>query len=277
MKKKAPKEKSISLLDASGLRIKHVEIANLPPKPPELVKMIEERKAEDPLEVASKLTASDVQYKHDKALLKLKVYNYYYASLSLDKSNVDRVNSDPDLKQSLGKLAEEFFQAHPPSSPEEAKLELTCSTTDFALQLRAISQFAQLLVMMRYDTAKNLLFQRRLQELLLQLMADRLLTHQGFMHLLSELNKKKSNTELRVLFKRCGITKPNIDKFFREDELRKEKQGQPQEFWIYQDEKKEFFYGRANPSTTHKVVKQGIFGEEEAFDEVSRLNTMFQA
>jgi hypothetical protein len=287
-KKKAAKKTSLQLLDVTRLNIKHLQVTKVPPKSAEVARMIEETKAEDPFQVGLPLSLSDVQYRHDKALMKLRAYLYYYAYLSLDKSNVERVNSDPDLKQSVHGLAEQFLKTHvdgvildpdlkqrvQTTTPEEVELHLKFSATDFALQINALSWYARFLGMMTYDKAKSAMFQLRLKELVFQLMKDGHITQQGFMRLISQLNKQKSNRELRTLFSNSGITTPSIDKFFRENELRKQNQGQPQEFRIYQDENQEFYYGNAPLKKDHKEIKREIFDEDEAFDLVSKLNAM---
>ncbi len=276
MKKKKQKKTSVSLLNVSELAIKSVEVSKKVPRSAEVERLIQERRAEDPFEVGSQMTASDIQYKHDKAYLKLRAYLRIFAFLFLDQAIINRVNSDTPLKEDLKKLWEEFFQKYPPKNSDEVKVEIYTSVTDFALQLQGLSEYAQLLGMLKYDPFKILLFKIRLVKLIVQLKNEKHLKLKGFMYLLSEINKDKSPGELRALFRRNGVPEPSIKKFFREDENRKERQGKPEEYWIYRDKNNEFHYQRANFNTTDVVVQRGIFDVDEAYAAVKELNNKFQ-
>ncbi len=260
-------KKAVDLLNASDYAIEEVEIV---PKSQELKNLLNKHKVTDPLETNLKLPISDVPSQYDMALLKLESYGYILSVLLTEKGNIEKINSDAELKAFTENKFIEYFQKYPPKNPSETYV-FNASFEDYVLQLWAFSQYAQFFGLLRYEPFKILRANLGLRDLVLQLRDEDLLKEQGLAILLSEIHADKSNAELRAIFQRHKIEKHNIDKFFREHVTRKGKQGNPEEWWIYHD-KDGFYYDIAKSNTPETIVERGIFDANEAYAKVETLN-----
>ena len=186
--------------------------------------------------------------------------------------DVNRMNSDADVQKRVDALCRDFLTKHPPPAGSKVDFDFKLSATDYALQLRALRDFGQLLGMTKIDPIKIYFTQDRLNKLVVQLKNEGLLKLKGFQHLLAEVFREKSNEELRAIFRRHNVPEPSIKKFIREHPERKQRQGKPGEFAIYQDSDGSYYYNQVDPNNEDRILERGIWNEDDAFKRVGEMN-----